>query len=447
MAGAYMKKWSACLILFFAFVGCRPFDTEVFLSSHEGEIAKVLVCQPQQRFGSNGCEMVDGAEPRDYCNSGDMDFNLFLEELNHSFSSVTLVKEIVGRRKERDFLGKSLFEKCCRSSISECDCLGEVQQKLTRWPQDIFFAQSNNEASFLRSIHQGNSKDETIYDLLTYRVGQSCGVNWNRASSLEFQGGNMAVNSSFLFLGRDILINYANTDAEHYEERLAAIGLPPKATDSAVTNAIEEVCERSVIWVGTERSFGWLWHTADNYRSNQPIYHIDLFFSLLKWGGAHPSHRGDTLYYLLGVPKRSAVLINFFGQDTDSLKMKQAFARADSLADWIRQTADGVDEQLKRNGVIGKRVEVPLPLRFRADWSRPAVERFWAYCNGLVEERDGDVIYYMPDYVCQSDNTILQTSFTESKKCIERHAIVKTVKGVYEVNAALHCSVLVVDRN
>lgn len=345
-----------------------------------------------------------------------------------------------------------MVDELCRDRSRYCNCIVEAHRVIesAKWAQDVLYAQTDNGGAVIRHQYEPNIRVRQHFDLAVAQIANQIGVEHRSASRLAWQGGNSLVNSAFIFLGKDELTkNYlSNTDIQVQDSILNQLDQTinhENVTELAVNNAIGSITNRKVIWVGTNelhRQFRNLVTEHEDDGSNQPIYHIDVFFSILKWDYDDVLQR-KKLYYLLGVPKPEHIDWETHNGSSLSEEARNAFiSRTDSLKNWIRQTADEVDRQLDGFGVTGSRIEIPLPLTFDRNDFR--IRKYWAFCNGLVDVRGSKVHYYMPEYRCAPN--YIDPIFKETVTLISEHAKVVPVLGSYGEEDALHCSFLVTKR-
>lgn len=338
--------------------------------------------------------------------------------------------------------------------IQGCKCLEVAGKKVfngNSWAQDRALVGMVDGGSELRSPLVFIPGDSCYNNFVIEMMAKQSGIKSRmKPSSFSLEGGNTLANSKFLFVGRDVLQKYVDYtyhkgwkgDKGNWKRALKKIDLDTEVdeiNEQTVTEKFESKSGLKVIWVGTK---------YPRYRYNdvekplkyyQPIYHIDLFLTLLKWGGNNLQAK-DTLYYMLGIPQEDeAIMVDCSFEDSVLVRKRAAHLKA-----WIIETADAMDEQLRKleSPVVTKRIEIPLIVKYSCD-QQPWIQAYWAYGNGLVECVGSEVNYYMPKYPCKSP------CFSYAKELITQEVDnLYSVKGLYEPVAkdGLHCSFLVTER-
>lgn len=380
--------------------------------------------------------------------------------------------ELVSKRYDRHFhcgdlqgnhdlsITIEFFDEYCqkyRGGNDICNCIRSVQDEVRgyNWSQDLFFAQNNNGNSTLRHQFVREPSNRALFNSLAESVSYQAGVDANTCSAFEWKGGNMLVSDKYLFLGRNILEKYVGcSNGEACKEVLRTIGIEDyvnRIDSEDITSAIAKISGKNVVWVGTADSKRNYW-VADSSKDcfHQPMFHIDLFLSILKYDeGA----QGTTLTYLLGVPG----LDNCYNREKaiqtlgrNSNKFKRLEWQVEQLGNHVIESADAMDRQLKMydSNLEINRITIPLPTSFDLySDSVFTINKYFSYCNGLVENYDDRVVFWIPNYpTCKYDRFASRFYEETCSKLNSNNIIVQEIPGVYENNAALHCTLLVTDR-
>lgn len=347
-----------------------------------------------------------------------------------------------------EFMTNVVFMNEVCPNMDDCDCIREIVPLLREWLQDVFLVEEGQCTNVLRTNLTENQRTAEYKKVMASKVAGFCQMDNDKSSKLKPPGGNMLANSRLLFIGKEEMYEYLD-DAE----ALQALNLNEDANKQELENALKELTGKTVIWVGTvERGRRYVKQDAYRDSSAQPVYHIDLFFSPLKWS-ASSTHESDTLFYLLAVPDINSIDYSFLPKDSANAEQMKRMAkeRIGILAARIKETGKEVDRQLKTINIVGKPIEVKFPMRMKCDFNDgPLVTFYWSFCNGIVEEKNGGTVYYIPEYVCyrlENDQvSMIEPLYHKTIQKIEDYATVIPIKGTYEHDAALHCTYLVTQR-
>lgn len=233
------------------------------------------------------------------------------------------------------------------------------RRQMPAYPQDRLTVRNAGAFSCLTVNYPWGSGRNWYSAFYRDNIDKSGSIKW--AANDEYfptEGGNMHVCGHLVFIGKD-------DKSKHQSE------------SDILQHVLGSPNAGKVIWIGSS------FPGSDDHRSNssyQPAYHTDLFFCPI-------SFDGRTLRFVFALPDNDCLFsangaVNSFGA------LKKRF----------EETLDNLTRDLSNIGITTYAIRIQLPVYY----IQGTLRKYWCHANGLVENVDGIIRYWMPCYSKQS---------------------------------------------
>ncbi len=268
--------------------------------------------------------------------------------------------------------------------------------KIEKWPQDQFIVRATNDKTTIGLRGQAVSKSE-VPDFLAYCESIFPQPNWRqREDSLITEGGNMHVSGNILFLGMN--------ERKKYKDAWV-INNTDEISSRVLQLAFEDWEDKKLIWIGTDgRSRDTLFTRGPGH---QPAYHTDLFFCPI---GHIDRENPKKFTYLFAKPTKEFLLPSNLGTIHSEIQL---------LINWFNDTFDNLQTDIREGGFEPDPIILPLVLEVVGKETlqsytqecqsreNPWISGYSPFANGLVNEKDGNVTYLMPQFKSIENQVIL----------------------------------------
>jgi len=366
----------------------------------------------------------------------------------------------------------------CLNLPNENTCRQRLSTVVQRFVQDSYYGLETNNRSIGASafgvrdwgIAGGDAFRTAVQAADIVMKCQCRGLQPVTDIGLDIAGGNILVGDTFVLIGKDELyhgfLNYKSRGVQNTsvinrltymglidgnlsrDSELNRLNLNPSKLASDVTKWLEEqICQgKKIVWVGTDQPKLRYYNTDDDYDNDTghaPFYHIDLFIALI----GKVAGQDDCFYYLLGVPSNDY-------QDLTNLddELRTNYKNTvNQLREHVCTTAHKMEDEVWLiSGMKTKLKAIELPLPLQLSNRAETLEDVAAFCNGLVENKNGQVTYYLP--VKKNTDKCSQIKYKDALnqvfKTFEQFENIelKLVNAVYEKMSGLHCVAKVLQR-